>query len=78
MAMSYPWSPSVGETFGLTAFVVVTLGGFGSVPGALYAGLIIGLIQACRRIWFGPIYKDIVVYCAVRGAALAAAARTDG
>ena len=27
MAMSYPWSPSVGETFGLTAFVVVTLGG---------------------------------------------------
>ena len=24
MAMSYPWSPSVGETFGLTAFVVVT------------------------------------------------------
>src|SRR5207244_4971168 len=25
MAMSYPWSPSVGETFGLTAFVVVAL-----------------------------------------------------
>ena len=62
MAMSYPWSPSVGETFGLTAFVVVTLGGFGSVPGALYAGLIIGLIQALSAYWFGPIYKDIVVY----------------
>src|SRR3954462_14006743 len=45
IAISYPWSPSVGETFGLTAFVVVTLGGFGSVPGAMYAGLIIGLIQ---------------------------------
>jgi branched-chain amino acid transport system permease protein len=62
MAMSYPWSPSVGETFGLTAFVVVTLGGFGSVPGALYAGLVIGLIQALSAYWFGPIYKDIVVY----------------
>src|SRR6202171_2529130 len=62
MAMSYPWSPSVGETFGLTAFVVVTLGGFGSVPGALYAGLIIGLIQALSAYWLGPIYKDIVVY----------------
>jgi branched-chain amino acid transport system permease protein len=62
MAMSYPWSPSVGETFGLTAFVVVTLGGFGSVPGAMYAGLIIGLIQALSAYWFGPIYKDIVVY----------------
>jgi branched-chain amino acid transport system permease protein len=52
MAISYPWSPSVGETFGLTAFVVVTLGGFGSVPGAMYAGLIIGLIQALgASIW---------------------------
>jgi branched-chain amino acid transport system permease protein len=50
MAMSYPWSPSVGETFGLTAFVVVTLGGFGSVPGAMYAGLItpIGSVRSTR------------------------------
>jgi len=62
MATAYPWSPSVGETFGLTAFVVVALGGFGSVPGALIAGLIIGLIQAVSAFWFGPIYKDIVVY----------------
>ena len=62
MAIAYPWSPSVGETFGLTAFVVVALGGFGSVPGALIAGLIIGLIQALSAFWFGPIYKDIVVY----------------
>jgi len=62
MAISYPWSPSVGETFGLTAFVVVTLGGFGSVPGAMYAGLIIGLIQALSAFYLGPIYKDIVVY----------------
>src|SRR6202163_2125625 len=62
MAMSYPWSPSVGETFGLTAFVVVTFGGFGSVPGAMYAGLIIGLIQALSAFYLGPIYKDIVVY----------------
>src|SRR6266446_1837709 len=62
MAMSYPWSPSVGETFALTAFVVVALGGFGSVPGAMYAGLIIGLVQALSAYWLGPIYKDIVVY----------------
>jgi branched-chain amino acid transport system permease protein len=62
MATAYPWSPSVGETFGLTAFVVVALGGFGSVPGAMFAGLIIGLIQAVSAYWFGPIYKDIIVY----------------
>ncbi len=62
IATSYPWSPSVGETFGLTAFVVVTLGGFGSVPGAMYAGLIVGLTQALSAYYLGPIYKDIVVY----------------
>jgi branched-chain amino acid transport system permease protein len=67
MAISYPWSPSVGETFGLTAFVVVTLGGFGSVPGAMYAGLIIGLIQALSAFYLGPIYKDIVVYALFAG-----------
>jgi branched-chain amino acid transport system permease protein len=62
MATSYPWSPSVGETFGLIAFVVVALGGFGSVLGSLYAGLIIGLIQSASAFWLGAIYKDIVVY----------------
>src|SRR6516164_5205416 len=62
MATAYPWSPSVGETFGLIAFVVVALCGFGSVLGSLYAGLIIGLIQAVSAFWLGAIYKDIVVY----------------
>jgi len=62
MAISFPFSPAVGETFALTAFVVVTLGGFGSVPGALLAGLIVGLVQALSAYWFGPIYKDVVVY----------------
>jgi branched-chain amino acid transport system permease protein len=62
MALSYPFSPAVGETFALTAFVVVALGGFGSVPGAMLAGLIIGVIQSLSAYWFGPVYKDIVVY----------------
>jgi branched-chain amino acid transport system permease protein len=62
MATAYPWSPSVGETFGLIAFVVVAFGGFGSVLGSLCAGLLIGLIQAASAFWLGAIYKDIVVY----------------
>ncbi|HKW53628.1 MAG TPA: branched-chain amino acid ABC transporter permease [Stellaceae bacterium] len=62
MAVSFPFSPAVGETFAVTAFVVVTLGGFGSVPGALLAGLIVGLIQALSAYYFGPIYKDVIVY----------------
>jgi branched-chain amino acid transport system permease protein len=46
----------------LTAFVVVTFGGFGSVPGALLAGLVIGVVQALSAYWFGPIYRDVAVY----------------
>ena len=62
MAAIYPISPTVGETLALTAFVVVTFGGFGSVPGALIAGLIIGVVQSLSAFWFGPIYRDVAVY----------------
>ena len=62
MAAIYPISPTIGETLALTAFVVVTFGGFGSVPGALVAGLMIGVVQALSAYWFGPIYRDVAVY----------------
>ena len=42
----YPVTPDAGAGFGLIAFVVVTLGGFGSMRGALAAGLAIGVVQA--------------------------------
>jgi branched-chain amino acid transport system permease protein len=42
--------------------VVVTLGGFGSVPGAMLAGLLVGLIQALSGYLIGPVYQDIVLY----------------
>jgi branched-chain amino acid transport system permease protein len=54
--------PTVGETLGLIAFVTVSLGGFGSVPGALIAGLLIGVIESLSAYWIGAVYKDIVVY----------------
>ena len=62
IATFYPFSPGVGESFALTAFVVVAFGGFGSVPGALVAGLLIGLIQSLSAYALGPVYKDVVVY----------------
>src|ERR1700733_8189937 len=55
----------VGGTFdvlGIGAFVTVSLGGFGRVPGALVAGLLIGVIESVSAYWIGAVYKDIVVY----------------
>jgi branched-chain amino acid transport system permease protein len=54
--------PTVGETLGIVAFVTVSLGGFGSVPGALVAGLLIGVIESLTAYLIGAVYKDIVVY----------------
>ncbi|MGY3603740.1 branched-chain amino acid ABC transporter permease [Bradyrhizobium sp. Leo121] len=54
--------PTVGETLGIVAFVTVSLGGFGSVPGALIAGLLIGVIESLSGYLIGAVYKDIVVY----------------
>ena len=55
-------APTVGETLGIVAFVTVSLGGFGSVPGALVAGLLIGVIESMSAYLIGAVYKDIVVY----------------
>jgi len=62
IAMFYPISYDVGASLALIAFVVVALGGFGSVPGALLAGILIGLIEALSAYFFGPVFKDVVVY----------------
>ncbi len=55
-------SPTVGESLSIVAFVTVSLGGFGSVPGALVAGLLIGVIESLSGFYIGAVYKDVVTY----------------
>ena len=55
-------APTVGETLAIVAFVTVSLGGFGSIPGALIAGILIGVIESLSGYLIGAVYKDIVVY----------------
>ncbi len=47
------WSvnPYVGLLFTMIAFAIVALGGFGSVPGAFFAGLVVGIITEIPGIW---------------------------
>ena len=42
---SYVAAPEAGITFGLISFVVVALGGFGSIGGAAVAGIGLGVVQ---------------------------------
>jgi branched-chain amino acid transport system permease protein len=57
----FPIFPEVGANFILIAFVVVNLGGFGSVIGALIAGLLVGLIEVLGGFFIGPQYKLAIV-----------------
>ena len=62
MALFLPISPTAGESLAIVAFVTVSLGGFGSVTGALVAGLLIGVVESLSAYLIGPVYKEVVVY----------------
>jgi len=60
-----PWSyvsPDVGAVFTLTAFIVVVLGGMGSVSGAFFGGLIIGVVSAVGQVFLPGTYGLIPQY----------------
>jgi len=54
--------PQVGGTFGLIAFSIVALGGFGSIEGAFIAGILVGLVQTLGGYFFDPSYKYAIVF----------------
>jgi len=54
--------PTVGGLFVLTAFVVVVLGGMGSMLGAFLGGLLIGLVEAFAGVWISPGLKEAVYF----------------
>lgn len=46
MAPIYPIGPYMGEVVIIRAFVIVILGGLGSVPGAVLGGLLLGITES--------------------------------
>lgn len=55
-------TPSVGEEFTILAFVIVVLGGLGSVTGAVVGGLIIGLVQTVGALYLPGTGSLILVF----------------
>ncbi len=54
--------PLVGANWALPAFVAVAIGGFGSITGAFWGGLIIGVVQTAGGFLTSPNYKLLFVY----------------
>jgi branched-chain amino acid transport system permease protein len=50
---------------GLKAFPAAVVGGFGSLPGAIVGGVIIGVVEALAGFWLPEGFKDIAAYIVV-------------
>lgn len=54
--------PDVGSLFGLLSFVIVALGGFGSIPGTFLAAILVGLVEAFAGFYVAPVFKYVAVF----------------
>jgi len=50
--------PTVGELLIVKCFVIVVLGGLGSVPGAIAGGLLLGVVESLGAVYVSSTYKD--------------------
>ena len=70
LSMAYTISPSMGEPYTVTALIVITLGGFGSMGGALAGGLLLGVIEAFGMHFTNPSLKALLSYVVFIGVLL--------
>lgn len=54
--------PAMGNLVITKAFVIIILGGMGSVPGAIVGGLIIGFAESFGAFYISSDYKDIIAF----------------
>ncbi|MDR2132153.1 MAG: branched-chain amino acid ABC transporter permease [Clostridiales Family XIII bacterium] len=54
--------PTVGGVFNVKAFIIVVLGGMGSLNGAMIGGLIVGLIESLVTLYYRNTMADMVVF----------------
>lgn len=70
LSMAYTITPSMGEPYTVTALIVITLGGFGSMGGALAGGLGLGVIEALGMHFTNPSLKSLLSYAVFIGVLL--------
>ena len=61
LSMTYTISPAMGEPYTVTALIVITLGGFGSMAGALVGGLAAGRDRGDRHALHQPVAEVAAV-----------------
>ena len=54
--------PSMGNLVIMKAFVIIILGGMGSIPGAILGGYILGIAESLGATYISADYKDIIAF----------------
>lgn len=54
--------PTMGADIIFPAFIAAILGGFGSIPGALVGGLLLGVLQTLTVVYLGGAWKEVVMF----------------
>jgi branched-chain amino acid transport system permease protein len=62
LSMVFEISPSMGEPYTVTALIVITLGGFGSLTGSLVGGLLLGVVEALGMHLTNPSLRMVLSY----------------
>lgn len=55
-------NPYMGIMPGLKAFVAAVLGGIGIIPGALWGGIIMGLVETFSKVYISSSYSDAIAF----------------
>jgi branched-chain amino acid transport system permease protein len=55
-------SNTMGAASGAKAFAAIVIGGFGSVPGAIIGGLIVGLVESFGGAYISTTYQLVLIY----------------
>src|SRR5659263_725785 len=55
-------APEMGSTLILKAFVIVVIGGLGSMKGAIFGGYILGILEALAIAYVSSAYKDVFAF----------------
>ena len=54
--------PTLGALPGIKAFVAAVLGGIGSIPGAMFGGIILGIIESMSKAYISTQLSDAIVF----------------
>jgi branched-chain amino acid transport system permease protein len=62
LSMIYVVTPDMGTPYLITALIVITLGGLGSVTGSLFGGFLLGLVESFGVYFTDPSLKILLSY----------------